>query len=72
MNTFYFYFLMVEKKECLKKVKNLVVGHTAEMGKNKAGTLSLTLKKHPCYSLSILPFAAEVFTESLTLCEPIF
>lgn len=55
-----------------KKVKNLVVGHTAEMGKNKAGTLSLTLKKHPCYSLSILPFAAEVFTESLTLCEPIF
>lgn len=55
-----------------KKVKNLVVGHTAEMGKNKAGTLSLTLKKHPCYSLSILPFTAEVFTESLTLCEPIF
>lgn len=30
-----------------KKVKNLVLGHIAEMemGKNKAGTLSLTLKK---------------------------
>lgn len=55
-----------------KKVKNLVLGHTAEMVKNKAGTLSLSLKKHPCYSLSILPFTVEIFTESLTLYESIF
>ena len=57
-----------------KKVKNLVLGHIAEMetGKDKAGTLSLTLKKHPCYSLSILPFTVEIFTESLTLYESIF
>lgn len=53
-------------------MKSLDVSPIAEMDKEKAGTLSLTEKKNPCYSVLILPFSGETFAEHLTLSNSLF